>query len=66
MRTKTREASKVRVAHPSYKISGALRDAGNISGFTPPFDAVLGRLYFEWIKSLLIRRNYRYPELHGE
>jgi hypothetical protein len=66
MRTKTREATKVRAAHPSYKISGALRDADNIFGFSPPFDAVLRRLYFEWIKRLLIRRNYRYPELNGE
>jgi hypothetical protein len=66
MRTETREASKVRVAHLSYKISRALRDADNIPGFSPPRDAILGRLYFEWIKRLLIRRNYRYPELHGE
>src|SRR6476660_2826937 len=32
MCARTREASKVRAAHPSYKISGALRDAGNIYG----------------------------------
>ena len=41
MCTKTRGASKVRTAHPSYKISRLLRDAGNIPQVRPGFGAVL-------------------------
>ena len=37
MCTKTRGASKVRTAHPSYKISGPLRDAGNTPQVRPGF-----------------------------
>ena len=64
MRARTREASKVRAAHPSYKISGVLRDAGNISGdrsILSRRDRLLTRLD----KVLQNVTDYRYPEHHG-
>jgi hypothetical protein len=65
MCTNTREASKVRATHPSYKIPAALRDAGNISHLRPPFRRSRHSKYFEWIKTLLIGGNSGYPEHHG-
>jgi hypothetical protein len=64
MCARTREASKVRAAHPSYKISGALRDAGNIYGRR----GVLGRwdrLLTRMDKVLQNVAYYRYPEPMG-
>ncbi len=64
MCAKTREASKVRAAHPSYKISGVPRDAGNISGLRSILDRG-GRLLIRMDKILQNVTNYRYPEHHG-
>jgi hypothetical protein len=58
MRTKTREAPKVRATYPSYKIPLAFRDADNIPDRRRPFAAIRNALYFEWIKTLLIRGIY--------